>query len=161
MSPTCADRFGKDHWSMLAYVETLCVDATGGLGVIDGRRVRCNPDRHPNQLASPGAWQDRYSTRLAGFFDFDDRNNPQKATEAGLMILGHDDWDCLEDLEAAGYVDVISLTSGGVKMTEEGSRVSGLIRAHKAAGGHFAGFRLPTPASASSSPSPSQVGPRP
>lgn len=28
MSPTPVEQFGKDHWSMLAYVETLCVDGS-------------------------------------------------------------------------------------------------------------------------------------
>ena len=143
MSPTPVEQFGKDHWSMLAYVETLCVDGKNGLGVIDGRRVRCNPERHPGLESSPGGWQDRYSTKLAGFFEFEDRNDPAAAAGAGVMLLGHDDWDCLEDLEAAGFVQVLTLTSGGVKMTDEGNRVASLIRSHKASGGHFAGFRLP------------------
>lgn len=160
MTAVPVEKFGKDHWSLLAYVETLCVDGKDGLGVIDGRRVRCNPARHPGQETSPGPWRDSYSTRLAGFFQFDDRADPQLAAEAGLMLLGHDDWDCLEDLEAAGLVSVITLTSGGVLLTDEGSRVAGVLRAHKAQGGHFAGFRWPVSPD-HSGPSEGQVSTRP
>lgn len=32
--------FGKDHWSLLAYVETCCVDGQDGIGTLDRRRLR-------------------------------------------------------------------------------------------------------------------------
>lgn len=78
--------FGKDHWSLLAYVETCCVDGQDGIGTLDRRRLRCNENNHPllKGAYSPTGWQPSYSTRLAGFFDFADRSDTPKAVAAGL-----------------------------------------------------------------------------
>lgn len=129
---------------MLAYVETLCVDGKEGVGQIDRRRVRCNSAKHPLLSAHPMAWDDRYSTRLAGFFDFAGRWDTAKAAEACFLLIGHDDWDCLDDLEAAGFVEILSLTNGLVKMTRAGNDMAARLRAHKTEGGHYAGFRVGT-----------------
>jgi hypothetical protein len=143
MSATHVQYFGKDHWSMLAYVESCCVDGAKGIGQLDRRRVRCNGNTHPLLNANATvAWKDEYSTRLAGFFDFEHRADPAQASAAGLQILGHDDWDCLDDLEAAGFVEILTLANAAVRMTDEGNRVAGLLRTHKANGGQFAQFRL-------------------
>ena len=161
------EEFGKDHWSLLAYIETLVVDGieTGGavgrarsrrgpagLGVIDRDRVRCNPARHPLLLGprqtSDFRWKPEWGTRLRGYFDAPE---DQRAT---LRLPDHDDWDCLEDLDAAGLVEFVTLTSGGVLLTEDGLRMAARLRAHKANGGHFATFN---PAAASpTSPSPAR-----
>lgn len=144
MAPTPVQTFGKDHWSLLAYVECLCVDGTKGIGQIDRRRVRCNENTHPLLNSNvTGTWKNEYSTRLAGFFDFEHRADPQKASDAGLQILGHDDWDCLDDLEAAGFVEILTLANAAVRMTKAGNKVAGELRTHKANGGQFAQFRVP------------------
>jgi hypothetical protein len=129
---------------MLAYIETRCVDASDGLGMLDPRRVRCNEHTHALLAANlpTSRWQDSYSTRLQGFFDLEGRDKPEVACAAGLQVLGHDDWDCLDDLAAAGMVEIVSLANPAVTITEYGSVVCGLVRAHKAAGGMFAGFVL-------------------
>lgn len=147
MEFTHPSRFGKDHWSLLAYVETCCVDGRDGIGTLDRRRLRCNENNHPlyKGTYSPTGWQPSYSTRLAGFFDFADRSDTTKAVAAGLQILGHDDWDCLDDLRSAGYVDILSLANSCVRMTPQGIKVAAMLRKHKATGGMFAGFRLPDP----------------
>lgn len=145
MNATPVHKFGKDHWSMLAYVETCCVDGRDGHGLLDFSRVRCNPIRHPllaGSAALCGSWKLNYSTRLSGFFDFADRSDPEKAIAAGLMLRDHDDWDCLDDLQAAGYVEIESLANGIVKLTELGMDVAGRLRSHKASGKHFATFSV-------------------
>lgn len=140
-APIPVELFSKDHWSTFAYVESRCVDGKDGLGTLECNRMRCNPSRHP--LLSGGApWREGYSTRLSGFFDSPDRHDANKAIEQGLMAAGHDDWDCLDDLEAAGLVEVISLAQCVVRLTSEGLRVSSLLRQHKAQGGNFARFSL-------------------
>jgi DNA-binding PadR family transcriptional regulator len=53
-------------------------------------------------------------------------------------LLTHDDWDCLDDLEADGFLEVINLTQGVVKLTPAGLVVAAQLRAHKAHGGQFA-----------------------
>lgn len=142
MTATPVEQFGKDHWSTLAYVESCCVDGKDGIGALDRRRMRCNASRHPLLDANGLPWNDVHSTRLSGFFDFADRNDTAKAGSAGVMLIGHDDWDCLDDLEAAGYVEILTLANSAVRLTEEGMRVSGLLRAHKARGGQFAQFKM-------------------
>jgi len=146
MSNTPASKFGKDHWSMLAYIETLCVEGKDGIGKLDKSRVRCNENTHPmhnvNLGGSGAAWKPNFSTRLFGFFDFQDRADTNKAVASGFQLLDHDDWDCMNDIEAAGYIEILSEANGLVRMTKEGCRVNGLLREHKTKGGMYAGFVL-------------------
>lgn len=141
-------KFGKDHWSLLAYVEHTCVNGTGGQGELDRSKMRCNSKRHPelagnfSSLLSDGGWKLSYSTRLAGYFDFAERSDPEKAILSQVQVRDHEDWDCLEDLGAAGYVDVLSRINGRMQMTDAGLAVSAELRAFKAKGGQFAGFQL-------------------
>ena len=128
--------YGKDHWSLLAYVETVCVDH-GGL--IDIRKLSCNPNSHP-LLQSGAHWNTKYSTRLRGFFEHPDRDDPEKAIAAGVQLRDHDDWDCLEDLEQAGLINIVSLTTPKVELTTLGVDIAARLRAHKAAGQMFATF---------------------
>lgn len=133
--------FGKDHWSLLGYLETLCVDSINqGVGSIDKRRVRCNPKRHPlhavNANFGVGGWKPEYGTRLSGFWTDGDKTDPKR------QIKSHDDYDCLNDLEAAGFVEVISEANGYVRMTKLGQTVAGDLRRHKAAGGYFSNYKM-------------------
>jgi hypothetical protein len=126
---------------MLGYVETLCVDSIhGGVGEIDKTRVRVNPKRHPlhavKMYGERRTWKPEYGTRLSGFW----KNGDAKATDPKRQIKSHDDWDCLNDLEAAGLVNVISEANGFVALTDKGREVAGRLRAHKSKGGFFATF---------------------
>ncbi len=117
--------FGKDHWSLLAYIECRCVDDRGAL---DKRHLRCNPTG-PHRIHAVNArligaqWEPTWGTRIKGG-----------------QLDQHDDWCCLDDLEAAGYVEVVSTANGVVKLTKGGVAMAALLRAHKAAGGQFATF---------------------
>ena len=135
MKSVPVERFGKDHSSLLAYIETRCVDSTGNTGTLDPLRMRCNPKRHPVMAVSrfgERRWESTYGTRL-------------HTTRTGrvVQLKTHDDWDCLDDLEAAGLVEVLSLVNGIVRMTPSGLKVAAALRTHKAEGGVFATFRWP------------------
>lgn len=128
------DRFGKDHWSLLAYVETLCVDSLKGIGTIDHRRMRCNIKTHPALrsgvvLSSPG-WKSEWGTQLKGYI-FTSKDN---------FLPQHDDWDCLDDLDTAGFIETLSLVNGFVTMTGKGNKTAAQLREHKTKGGRFANF---------------------
>lgn len=153
MNTTATDpsKFGKDHWSLLAYLETRCVDGQYGVGVIDFRRVRCNPERHPVHAVNRTAWQSNYGTKLAGFFEFAGRDDLAAAAAAGVQLPDHDDWDCIADLEAADLLTLTSSANGLVKLTDLGIKVSAALRAHKANGGQFAEFMCPIALSSGSS----------
>lgn len=136
------DRFHKDHYSTLAFIETRCVDHDGR---IDLRRMRCNGRRHrlcigewrQKSSAMPG-WNDRHSTVI-------------RVDEDTEMVEGHDDWDCVEDMIHAGWVEVkrfephqtkLFHSSISLQLTEEGTEVINKLREHKRAGGSFSDFQF-------------------
>lgn len=118
--------FGRDHWSTFAYIETLVVDKSGKPDI---RRMRCDPKRHPLMAHQGSMFGAPSPTRL----------------KDGVLLPDHDDWDCVDELEAAGLIEV-----GGTGMypvfalTELGRGLAALLRAHKAAGGNFGDFSPPT-----------------
>lgn len=119
-------QFGKDHWNLLAYVETCAVDHRNRL---DHECMRGNPATHPflrndAYQRDRGQWGSSHSTRLRD----------------GKTIDGHDDWDCLDDLDDAGLVEIISLVNGFVRMTDYGLAISAQLRRHKATGGKYQDF---------------------
>lgn len=122
------DRFGKDHWDTLLYVETRNVDDGRFL---DKRQLRANPVRHPlhavNENSAP--WQDSYSTKLRD----------------GVAVIGHDDWDVLNDLENSGVLEVFSEATACVILTNLGWKLAAELRKYR--GTATAGTRkfIPSP----------------
>lgn len=127
------ERWGKDHWTTLLYLETCAVD-TGGM--ISNPKMRCNPRLHRAFAHGyPHDPQSReYPTRLKG----------------GEERYGHDDWSCLEDMVAAGLVTAewrqpftAPVFGGGcarVRLTERGQAIAAALRQHRAAGRPTAEF---------------------
>ena len=128
--PIPPEQWGRDHWSALLYIETVCVD---GQGIPGRQKVQCNANRHPGLLHhSPITNQPQdgstYTIRLKS---------------AGHEIPGpdYDEWDCLEDAEAAGFIE--SLGTGinpRFRMTGLGNRAAHQFRAHKSQGGNLTNF---------------------
>ncbi len=122
--------WGRDHYSLLGYIECRCTDDKG---IPDLRHMRSNPARHPS--LSPrgtgiGGWKPEYSTRLAGH-----------TKETPKTQLGHDDWDCADDLAAAGLIEIKGTGLNPVwKLTEWGMAISARLRHWKATGGTFSTF---------------------
>ncbi len=140
------DRWGKDHWSTLAYIETRIADRKGRLNV---EHMRCDPRLHRAftnraNIDSPGS----YPTVLAD----------------GSKLDRHDDWSCAEDAIALGLLtmddeeavergnhydapdEFLPGRSPKFSLTPRGLEVAALLRAHKASGGSFSTFRLESPA---------------
>lgn len=131
MNPVSA--FGRDHASLLAHIEYICVNSAGkGHGEIDSAKLRCNPETHPHKSRThrggTRGWEDAHGTRL----------------KDGSVLPKHDDWDCIEDMEAAGLVDLLSYANGLIKLTEKGSATVARINKHKAGGGSFSDFEWGT-----------------
>jgi hypothetical protein len=167
--PIGPGRFGKDHWSTFAYVETRTVDC---LGTIAHAHMRCHAGRHPIMRLAKGAGYpmsadgSQYPTLLA------DGEQPD-----------HDDYDCLDDLIAAsllevhmpglvpyndveafvdaygnpirdlegylinpdyvtGLTELWLCTHATFSLTERGRQVAADLRRHKAEGGRFGTFRM-------------------
>ena len=122
------NKFGKDHWSTFAYIETRGVDYAGQPA---RNHMGCNDKRHPGLGKSRNCgWKDEYSTRLRGH-----------TTSKPNRVIGHDDWDCAYDLEEAGLLKDNGTGINPVfELTVLGFKVASLLRQHKAGGGVFATF---------------------
>lgn len=125
--------WGKDHWSLLAFIECLCVDQKG---VLDDKRrmnMRCNPARHPMHGYFPRGdvpWKPDYGSRLKHYFQDKAHQMPE-----------HDDFDCAEDFEHAGLLENNGTGINPVwKLTPKGLEITAKLRAHKANGGNFSSF---------------------
>ena len=127
------ERFGQDHWSTLAYFETVATDKKG---IIDNRRMRCNPRLH------------RSLANMSGFGIIDGSKYPTRLKEG--QIENHDDWSCLEDMVAAGLVEaftrikypeeVFGNMEAKIKLTPLGFKIAHELREFKAKGGIYANF---------------------
>lgn len=118
------EKFGKDHWSTFAYAECRIVDNDG---LPDLNHMRCDIDRHPGlgRARWGGGDRKKYPTILRGGEKLDD----------------HDDWDCIDDLVAAGLLTIHGTGIHPVwAMTEKGWQVAALLRQHKAKGKNFSEF---------------------
>ena len=106
------EKWGKDHWTTLAYVETRAVD---GDGVLDRRHMRCDSKLHP---------------LLAHYASY--RAPPTQLKNLELLP-DHDDWDCLDDIEVAGLVVDIGTGIGRkYQLTDLGWKIAGALRRHLA-----------------------------
>lgn len=122
MDNVTIEKFGKDHWSLLGYIECRCVESSTAFGELDARHLSCKKS---------SMWKPEYGTRLKGFFQSKDPN---------LQLTDHDDFDCLDDLENAGLIEILSMANLWISMTKLGNEVAGDLRSHKANGGSFANF---------------------
>jgi hypothetical protein len=139
------ERFGKDHWSTLAYAESVMMECAGFQIGFDPRmrqnrrhyRVMMNECRHPARPTSASdhgcMWNDKYSTVLSD----------------GSLVSGHDDWHCVQDMAEAGLLAVQGRVIGaedcepGVTflLSELGREAASHLREHKSQGGIFGTFR--------------------
>ncbi len=133
------NRWGKDHYSTLAYLETRAVDHKG---VISNVNMRTSAKRHPLFIARGPLGPPT-----------DGGNYPTNYKDGEMTE--HDDWDCLDDMVHAGLLAVrpanpelweVPVGSRGpikfrrqvptkelkvtVKLTELGQKVAGELRAH-------------------------------
>lgn len=126
--------FGKDHWSLLAYIGTRCVDYGC---VLDVSHMRAKHPVMSQNSMGQNFWKPEYSTKLFGYWNKDDTKNPER------MLKNHDDFDCLEDLERAGFIeDVGTMINPYAKLTKEGAEVEGFLIKHKTDGGYYSTFVL-------------------
>jgi hypothetical protein len=101
-TPVPMTLFGADHWSTFGCVETRAGDHNG---LLDHDQMRCHAGRHPVMLHAKrrvsGACADgsRYPTRIKA------SATPDPDRRYGVTeVPDHDDYDCLDDLIAAGLL---------------------------------------------------------
>lgn len=125
--PVPVERFGKDHWTTFAYAEACATDRRP----LDRERMRVDVDRHPLLANTASASSPtKYPTRLKG-------------VDGAIReeLADHDDWDCVEDLEATGLLVLGTLMNPFVTITDRGRAVAAELRAYKQDGGGFHGFQ--------------------
>ncbi|MCY9874510.1 hypothetical protein [Vibrio barjaei] len=118
-----SSQFGKSHWSLLMYAKKCCDESNSRPGQLRLNRMRCNPDNHPG-LSNGLLWRDGFSS----------------VTKDGSTIAGHDDWDCLGDLQSAGYLDILCIKRHQVKLTERGQKIAKKVELFFERGGEFSDF---------------------
>jgi len=127
-------QFGKDHWSLFGYIGTRVADYGGRLDLIH-LRIK-NPALQQNILGTM-MWKPKYGTRLKGYWNKDGSIN------SSLLILDHDDYDCLDDLEEAKLIKSFGSGLNPVyKLTKFGAKVHSQLLLHKQAGNNFSDFEL-------------------
>lgn len=133
------NQWGKDHWSTLAYLETVMVDCAGFQVGADPRMRsnRRNARVMREQCARPKRSAHRWSPCVV--------MNPEHGTRLndGKVLSNHDDWMCVQDMAEAGLftVGVDGVEPGQtLHLSPRGLELCAQLRAHKAQGGKFANF---------------------
>ncbi len=128
-------KFGKDHWSLLAYIEYRVMNHNG---VLDKAQLRIKNPALQNTgqtFTMTQDWKPEYGSRLFGYWNKDKSKNKE------LLISNHDDYDCLDDLEKAKLVKSFGTgLNPAYKLTKFGSKVMGELTLHKQDGKNFAEF---------------------
>jgi len=139
MDTILIEKWGKDHWSLLGFFEYWCTNGDKGdalLGIKGKfKYMRCNADKQFDSGVFNSfrpKWESSYSTRLKGYFE--DKDNSE------LQVNGHDDFDCMDEIEEAGLIICGTLVTGSLKFTKIGIKFANELLAHKLQGNNYADF---------------------
>jgi sulfate adenylyltransferase subunit 1 (EFTu-like GTPase family) len=137
--------WGKDHWTTLAYIETVMVDC-GGFQI--GRDARMKSNRRNFRVMAEDCPKPKRVGGNAGMAIVMKLEHSTKLND-GSVIDNHDDWCCIQDMAEAGLLTLHQheIEPGVViHFSELGRDVANKLREHKASGGNFAAFRFDQPA---------------
>ncbi len=134
-------KWSKDHWSTLAYIETVMVECACFQVGLDPR-MRSN--RHNFRILHEDCqWPLRRggtSGRATASMAIVMRPEHATALNDGERVAGHDDWGCVLDLAAEGLFTTPPEKIDPCVMLHfapRGLALASALRAHKAAGGNF------------------------
>lgn len=135
METVSIENWGKDHWSLLAYIEYRGVNHQG---ILDKMHLRIKNPMVANSTDYPlprPEWQPGWGTKLRGYF------HPNGDRDESKMLPDHDDLDCIEDMEKAGLVENLGTgLNPACKLTKKGQQFANALSAHKQEGMSFAAF---------------------
>lgn len=130
--------WGRDHWSTLAYLESVSVECAGFQVGADARmRSNC---RHFRVMAEECPRPRRPGRPVMGVVMGREHGSRLRN---GSVMAGHDDWCCIQDMAHAG---LLTVGVEGVEPRETlhlsplGLEWAADLRAHKTAGGQFGNF---------------------
>jgi hypothetical protein len=133
--------WGKDHWSLLAYVETRVVDHHGYL---DSRHLRKEGDTYPTRLRE-GATEPGHSDLdcLADLVAEGLIEPGEGTTPGGRVLSAVHERRVRRDTRGRFRHPAMKLAwqTRRYQLTARGEAIAGELRAHKGRGGNFAGFR--------------------
>jgi hypothetical protein len=132
--------WGKDHYSTLAYVETIMVDSAGF-------EVGLDPRMRANRRNFRVLLEGRRSPRRPSLTSWKMARamEPQHTSflKLGATSENHDDWSCLQDMAAAGlFTERADCIEPGntLHLSDLGKRIVTELREFKASGGNFGQF---------------------
>lgn len=135
--------WGKDHFSTLAYIETVMVDC-GGFQVGADPRMRSN--RRNYRVMIEGCRKPRRPRDASA--DMCQVMEPRHTSflRHGATSENHDDWCCIQDMAYAGFFTVFAedIEPGVVlHFSDLGRAAATALREFKSVGGSFSTFELP------------------
>lgn len=133
------DNWSDDHWRLLVLMADVhLATAEGGIPVMDYDRMRINPSSHIVHCATCDADQANRAWNAYGGTmtrrPSSDVDTERRPGEVDWRISYHDDFDCVEELEAEGMLDILSTAKGEYKMTVRGLDMADRLRSHVATG---------------------------
>lgn len=129
--------FGSDHWSTLAYLETVMVEY-GEYQVDLDPRMRTNR-RHYRLLAERNHLARHVGAKWKMVRAMQSENGSRLSN--GSTLDNHDDWDCVEYLISAGVLTVKRPHNRPtLYLTDLGEQVVVALRGHKRNNGRWATF---------------------
>lgn len=133
--------FGRDHWTTLAYIESVMTDCAGfQLGA--DPRMRSNRRNHRVMSEVPRPKRAKMSSSVAAQLMSPDDGSRLKN---GQVVRGHDDWNCVEDFAAVGFFDLGPNGLGPgktLRFSPLGKAVAARLRQHRQDGGQAEHFDL-------------------
>lgn len=145
-NPIPVEKFGRDHWSLLGYIESVCVEMKGFQVGFDPCMRQFKHSVIGLRLALHCPWPKRVRKASPQLEPYDDAIETKYGTRLGdgTRLNGHDDWDCVHDMMAAGFfttTDFEKIDGGEVlHLSLLGTEMANQLRYHKSNGGSFANF---------------------
>lgn len=115
--PVPVELWGRDHITTFLYIESCCVDQGGVPGAAQMRTWSGRPRRGRMDARIPSSIGPDHPTRL----------------NDGTNLTEHDDWDCADDMVAAGLLEWQGTGLNPIfKLTDTGWAVAGKLRRARA-----------------------------
>jgi hypothetical protein len=119
--PVPMELWGKDHLSTLLYIESRCVDGGGRPMLARMRHWPGRPLRGWDGSGPEGGGMPCMPTAC-----------PTRLKD-GSDLSNHDDWDCVDDMEAEGLLETLGTgLQPIIKLTDYGWLVASALRRHRA-----------------------------
>lgn len=135
------ERWAKDHWRTLAYIETVIVECGGFEVGFDPRMRQCRQHFRIMNKECPRPKRNDHP-RIGIPMD----SEHGTLLSDGSRIGGHDDWHCVQDLAASGLIEQRpeEIEPGAIlQLSTRGRVVANALRAYKASGGKYEQFTMP------------------